>query len=61
MKRSTVPWTESEEATIVARFESGMGYAAIGEEVCRSELAVQARLLRLGKITPEQMGLHPVS
>ena len=44
------PWSEAEDAALAAAFDAGQTVAAIAERHGRTRAAIQARLVRLGKI-----------
>ncbi len=46
------PWAEDEDKTLVERFDAGQSLAELAQEHGRSRAAIQARLVRLGKIEP---------
>jgi DNA-binding NarL/FixJ family response regulator len=47
-------WSSDEEATLVAAFKSGVSVTEIATRHGRTVRAIEARLERLGLITPEQ-------
>jgi hypothetical protein len=59
-RRATLPanvgnrWTAEEEQTLVQAFQAGDSLDEISNRLGRTLRAVEARLLRLGLITPEQ-------
>ena len=52
-------WSEEEEATLVAAFNSGEPLPAIAARHGRTLRAIEARLEKLGAITPEQRITRP--
>jgi hypothetical protein len=48
------PWTAHDESRLIEAFQTGETLSAIAEAVGRTLRAVEARLERLGLITPEQ-------
>ena len=48
--KSGAPWTPEEEAVLVVRFDEGRSFFELAKELSRSPGAVQARLIKLGKI-----------
>jgi hypothetical protein len=51
-------WTSEEEGTLVAAFQSGDALADIAARHGRTVRAIEARLERLGLLTPEQRSTH---
>jgi hypothetical protein len=52
-------WTPDEEATLVAAYKSGDSAADIASRHGRTLRAIEARLEKLGLITPEQRTTNP--
>ena len=52
-------WTQDEEATLVAAFKSGNSVTDIATRHGRTLRAIEARLEKLGLITPEQRTTNP--
>jgi len=52
-------WTPDEEATLVAAYKSGNSVADIATRHGRTLRAIEARLEKLGLITPEQRTTNP--
>ncbi len=48
------PWSETEQAELVAAFKAGEAPAALAEKHGRTLRAIEARLERLGLLRPEQ-------
>ncbi len=46
------PWADDEDKTLAERFDAGRSLAELAREHGRSRAAIQARLVRLGKIEP---------
>jgi len=51
-------WTAEEESTLVAAFKSGDFLADIAARHGRTVRAIEARLERLGLLTPDQRSTH---
>ena len=50
------PWSDEEDRMLAAAFDSGQAIAELAERHRRSRVAIQARLVRLGKIEPSAQG-----
>jgi len=50
------PWTDEEEAQLSQAFESGHSVLDLAKEHKRSRIAIEARLVKLGKISAAQSG-----
>ena len=50
------PWSDEEDQMLVAAFDTGKAISALAEQHRRSRVAIQARLVRLGKIEPPVQG-----
>ena len=50
------PWSDEEDQMLVAVFDTGKAISALAEQHRRSRVAIQARLVRLGKIEPPVQG-----
>jgi len=50
------PWSDEEEALLGKAFESGKTVLDLAQEHKRSRIAIEARLVKLGKIPAEQSG-----
>ncbi len=48
------PWSDEEEARLGKAFESGKTVLDLAQEHKRSRIAIEARLVKLGKISAEQ-------
>jgi hypothetical protein len=48
------PWSDEEEARLGKAFESGRTVLDLAQEHKRSRIAIEARLVKLGKISAEQ-------
>jgi len=48
------PWSDEEEARLAAAFESGKAILDLAQEHKRSRIAIEARLVKLGKISAQQ-------
>lgn len=46
------PWADDEDKTLAERFDAGQSLVELAQEHGRSRAAIQARLVRLGKIEP---------
>jgi hypothetical protein len=46
------PWSEQEDQALAAAFDAGKAIPELAEHHRRSRVAIQARLVRLGKIEP---------
>ena len=46
------PWTDDEDKTLAAHFDAGSSISELAEQHRRTRTAIQARLVRLGKIEP---------
>jgi hypothetical protein len=46
------PWTDGEDAALAERFDAGTSIPELAEQHARTRAAIQARLVRLGKIEP---------
>lgn len=53
------PWTSEEESTLLSRFEGGLELSEIAAQHQRSRYAIEVRLVRLGKLQPEQLSNYP--
>ena len=49
-------WTEAEESDLVERFRGGARFTEIAGELGRTVGGVKARLIRLGELSPEDVG-----
>ena len=61
MKRTFPMWQPHEEQQLAIYFDEGKRIEQIAALLCRSPLAIQARLVRIGKMTPEQAGFTKVT
>ncbi len=50
------PWSDEEEARLGKAFEAGKTVLDLAQEHKRSRIAIEARLVKLGKISAEQSG-----
>jgi hypothetical protein len=50
------PWSDEEEAQLGQAFESGKSVLDLAKEHKRSRIAIEARLVKLGKISAAQSG-----
>ena len=50
------PWTDEDDQTLTAAFDAGRTLAELAERHGRSRVAIQARLIKLGKIEPPADG-----
>ena len=50
------PWSDDEDHMLAAAFDTGQSISALAELHRRSRVAIQARLVRLGKIEPSAQG-----
>jgi hypothetical protein len=50
------PWSEEEDQLLAAAFDSGKAIPELAEQHRRTRVAIQARLVRLGKIEPPADG-----
>ena len=50
------PWSDEEEAQLGQAFESGKNILDLAKEHKRSRIAIEARLVKLGKISAAQSG-----
>jgi len=46
------PWSDAEDQALAASFDAGEPLAVLAKAHCRSRAAIQARLVRLGKVEP---------
>ena len=46
------PWTEAEDGTLTAEFDSGMSLGEIARKHARTQSSIRLRLEKLGKIEP---------
>jgi hypothetical protein len=47
------PWTQPEDDKLEAAFAAGLDFKHIAEELGRTTFAIEARLVRLGKLPPK--------
>jgi hypothetical protein len=50
------PWTEAEDGTLAAEFDSGATLAEIARKHLRTQSSIRLRLEKLGKIEPSPAG-----
>jgi hypothetical protein len=50
------PWTDEDDQTLAVAFDAGKTLAELAERHGRSRVAIQARLIKLGKIEPPADG-----
>ena len=50
------PWSDEEDQMLAAAFDTGKAISELAEGHRRSRVAIQARLIRLGKIEPPVQG-----
>lgn len=50
------PWSDAEDRALAAGFAAGKALGELAEQHRRSRVAIQARLVRLGKIEPPASG-----
>lgn len=55
-ENSGKPWTDEEDQRLVQAFDASQPLAELAKQHRRSRAAIQARLLRLGKIEPPEHG-----
>jgi hypothetical protein len=51
------PWSDAEDLTLAAAFDAGRPLAELAREHRRTRAAIQARLVRLGRIEPAAAGM----
>lgn len=63
VNRKGKPWTKDEEERLVQFFHSGTNFQTIADLIGRTEVAIRARLYKLGLISSiydQDQNLHPV-
>lgn len=53
------PWTKDEDAALATNFDNGMNIADLATAHGRSGFAIEARLVKLGKLPPDRMPTFP--